>query len=101
MRRENAMLKLGTQVEYANQSGRIVGRTIELQPKYDIMLANGTVRPNVREGDLVILAQPASQPSPEPGRRSGTLGTGDQPANSMEHEQTAEEVRNADIDCRR
>ena len=65
------MLKLGTRVEYANQSGRIVGRTFEIQPKYDIMLANGTVRPNVREersGD-------PSQPAAEPGRRSDALGT--------------------------
>lgn len=65
------MLKLGTRVEYANQTGRIVGRTIELQPKYDIMLANGTIRSYVREGDLVILQQPAA----ESDRRSGTYGT--------------------------
>jgi hypothetical protein len=91
------MLKLGTRVEYANQSGRIVGRTIELQPKYDIMLANGTVRPNVRESELVILSQPAA----EPGRRSNTLGTTSQPSNSMEREQSAEEAWNADTDRRR
>jgi hypothetical protein len=97
MRQENAMLKLGTQVEYANQSGRIVGRTIELQPKYDIMLANGTVRPNVRESELVILAQPAAEPE----RRSDALGTTGQPSNSMEHEQSAEEAWNADTDRRR
>ena len=91
------MLKLGTQVEYANQSGRIVGRTIELQPKYDIMLANGTVRPNVRESELVILTQPGM----EPGRRSDALGTTGQPSNSIGHEQSAEEAWNADTDCRR
>jgi hypothetical protein len=80
MRRENAMLKLGTRVEYANQAGRIVGRTIELQPKYDVMLANGTIRANLREGDLVI---------------------SEQTAKSIEHEQTVEEVWNADTDRRR
>ena len=67
MRRENAMLKLGTRVEYANQTGRIVGRTIELQPKYDVMLANGTIRSNLREGDLVI--------SEQIGRHSDALGS--------------------------
>ena len=92
------MLKLGTQVEYANQSGRIVGRTIELQPKYDIMLANGTVRPNVRESELVILTQSAVQPAAEHGRRSDALGTNGQLSTSMEHEQSAEGVGNADID---
>ena len=101
MRQENAMLKLGTQVEYANQSGRIVGRTIELQPKYDIMLPNGTVRPNVRESELVILAQSAAQPAAEPGRRSDALGTAGQPSNSIGHEQSAEEAWNADTDRRR
>jgi hypothetical protein len=80
MRRENAMLKLGTRVEYANQAGRIVGRTIELQPKYDVMLANGTIRANLREGDLLI---------------------SEQTAKSIEHEQTVEEVWNADTDRRR
>ena len=90
------MLKLGTQVEYANQSGRIVGRTIELHPKYDIMLANGTIRPNVRESELVILSQPAT----EPGRRTGALGTSGQPPNSIRHEQSAEEAWNADTDRR-
>jgi hypothetical protein len=87
MRRENAMLKLGTRVEYANQRGRIIGRTIELQPKYDVMLANGTVRSNVREGDLIILSQP-------------DLGTGNQSANSIEDEPTAQEARNANTDRR-
>ncbi len=53
------MLKLGTRVEYGNQIGRIVGRTIELQPKYDIMLANGTIRSYVREVDLVVRPLPA------------------------------------------
>ena len=72
------MLKLGTRVEYANQTGRIVGRTIELQPKYDIMLANGTIRSYVREGDLVILQPPAA----ESDRRSGTFGTSGEPAAS-------------------
>jgi hypothetical protein len=91
------MLKLGTRVEYANQSGRIVGRTIELQPKYDIMLANGTVRPNVRESELVILPQPAA----EPGRRSDALGTTGEPPTSMAGEQSAEEDWNADTDRRR
>jgi hypothetical protein len=95
--KENAMLKLGTRVEYANQSGRIVGRTIELQPKYHIMLANGTVRPNVRESELVILPQPAA----EPGRRSDALGTAGEPPNSMAGEQSAEEDWNADTDRRR
>jgi len=76
------MLKLGTRVEYANQTGRIVGRTIELQPKYDIMLANGTIRSNVREGDLVILPHSAA----ESGRRSGALGTSDDAAISIRHE---------------
>jgi len=80
MRRENAMLKLGTRVEYANLAGRIVGRTIELQPKYDVMLANGTIRANLREGDLVI---------------------SEQTAKSVEHEQTVEEILNADTDRRR
>jgi hypothetical protein len=95
--RENAMLKLGTRVEYADQSGRIVGRTIELQPKYDIMLANGTVRSNVRESELVILSQSAA----EPGRRADALGTTGQPSNSMERDQSAEEAWNADTDRRR
>ena len=76
MRQENATLKLGTQVEYANQIGRIVGRTIELHPKYDIMLANGTIRPNVRESELVILSQPATD------WRSGALGTSGSRPNS-------------------
>jgi hypothetical protein len=89
------MLKLGTRVEYENQAGRIVGRTFENHPKYDVMLASGAVRPNVREGDLVII------PPPEAGRRSGGLGTGDRPAKSMDYEQTAEEARNADNDRRR
>ena len=91
------MLKLGTRIEYANQSGRIIGRTIEFQPKYDIMLANGTVRPNLRESELVILSQPAE----EPGRHSDALGTTGQPSNSIEHEQSAGEARNADTDRRR
>jgi hypothetical protein len=95
------MLKLGTRIEYANQSGRIIGRTIEFQPKYDIMLANGTVRPNVRESELVILSQPAE----EPGRHSDALGTTGQPSNSSSnstgHEQSAGEARNADTDRRR
>jgi hypothetical protein len=56
----DTMLKLGTMVEYADQVGRIVARTIELHPKYDIMLANGTIRSNVREGDLVVRRQLAS-----------------------------------------
>ena len=97
MRQENAMLKLGTQVEYANQSGRIVGRTIELQPKYDIMLANGTVRSNVRESELVIPVQTATNP----GRRSDALGTDGQLSTSMEQEQSAKGAGNADIDRRR
>jgi hypothetical protein len=95
--RENAMLKLGTRVEYANQTGRIVGRTIELQPKYDIMLANGTIRSYVREGDLVILQQPAA----ESDRRSGTYGTSGEPAASTGRVQAtgqAEEGWNADSD---
>ena len=99
MRRENAMLKLGTRVKYENQTGRIVGRTIERLPKYDVMLASGTVRSNVREGDLVILQHA------EAACRSGGLETSDQPAKSpaksMGHEQTAEETRNADLDRRR
>jgi hypothetical protein len=86
------MLKLGTRVEYENQAGRIVGRTFENHPKYDVMLANGAIRPNVREGDLVIV------PPAETNSGSGDLGTGDRPAKSMEHERTAEEARNADID---
>jgi hypothetical protein len=97
MRQENAMLKLGTQVEYANQSGRIVGRTIELQPKYDIMLANGTVRSNVRESELVIPVQTATNPE----RRSDALGTDGQLSTSMEQEQSAKGAGNADIDRRR
>jgi hypothetical protein len=99
MRRDNAMLKLGTRVEYENQTGRIVGRTIEGQPKYDVMLASGAVCPNVREGDLVILQHA------EAACRSVGLETSDQPAKSpaksMDHEQTAEEARNADLDRRR
>ena len=54
------MLKLGTMVEYADQVGRIVARTIELQPKYDIMLANGTIRSYVREVDLIVRRPPES-----------------------------------------
>jgi hypothetical protein len=91
------MLKLGTWVEYEKQTGRIVGRTFEGQPKYDVMLADGSVRPNVREGDLATL------PHMEPDLRSEDLGTGDRPAKSMDHEQTAHErtageARNADFD---
>jgi hypothetical protein len=101
--RENAMLKLGTRVEYANQTGRIVGRTIELQPKYDIMLANGTIRSYVREGDLVILPQSAAESDRQSDRRrSGTLGTSGEPATSMRQaqatEQSTEEDWNADSD---
>jgi hypothetical protein len=70
------MLKLGTMVEYANQVGRIVARTIELHPKYDIMLANGTIRSNVREGDLVVRRQPESPlAAPQLADRQPTHGT--------------------------
>jgi hypothetical protein len=98
------MLKLGTKVEYANQTGRIVGRTIELQPKYDIMLANGTIRSYVREGDLVILPQLAAESSDRQSdrRRPGSLGTSGEPATSMGQvqatEQATKEDWNADSD---
>ncbi|UEM23502.1 hypothetical protein JL100_012450 [Skermanella mucosa] len=55
------MLKLGTRVGYGDQVGRVVGRTIELQPKYDIMLANGTILSYVREVDLVVVPLPSER----------------------------------------
>ncbi|EWY36845.1 hypothetical protein N825_23395 [Skermanella stibiiresistens SB22] len=51
------MLKLGMKVGLEDQVGRVVGRTIEYQPKYDVMLANGTIRSYVREVDLVVAPQ--------------------------------------------
>lgn len=87
------MLKLGTRVGYGDQVGRIVGRTIELQPKYDIMLANGTIRSYVREVDLVVVPQAMAEPT-----REGPLDGGVQPPMSMRRYDVNEEERNADPD---
>ena len=82
------MLKLGTRVGYGDQVGRIVGRTIELQPKYDIMLANGTIRSYVREVDLVLVPLPSDRPLV--GETHGPM--------SMRRNDVNEEERDADPD---
>ncbi|QQP91934.1 hypothetical protein IGS68_12315 [Skermanella sp. TT6] len=82
------MLKLGTRVGYGDQVGRIVGRTIELQPKYDIMLANGTIRSYVREVDLVLVPLPSDRPLV--GETRGPM--------SMRRNDVNEEERDADPD---
>lgn len=82
------MLKLGTRVGYGDQVGRIVGRTIELQPKYDIMLANGTIRSYVREVDLVLVPPPSDRPLV--GETRGPM--------SMRRNDVNEEERDADPD---
>ena len=82
------MLKLGTRVGYGDQVGRIVGRTIELQPKYDIMLANGTIRSYVREVDLVVVPLPSD----------GPLVAETREPMSMQRNDVNEEERDADPD---
>ncbi|WP_158045499.1 hypothetical protein [Skermanella pratensis] len=90
------MLKLGTRVGYGDQVGRIVGRTIELQPKYDIMLANGTIRSYVREVDLVVVQQAMTEREPMPPQ--GLLVDDDRPPMSMQRNDEKEEERDADPD---
>jgi hypothetical protein len=100
----DAMLKLGTMVDYAGQVGRIVARTIELHPKYDIMLANGTIRSNVRESDLVVRRQPGEQladsrlADSQPTR--GTLASSGEAAMSMQQAEPTTEGPDAGSDRR-
>jgi hypothetical protein len=49
------MLGLGTRVEFANEIGRIVARTFEPEPKYDVMLASGSIRAYLTATDFTVL----------------------------------------------
>lgn len=54
------MLNLGTTVQYGDQKGKVVGRTIEREPKYDILFADGKIRQYIPEGSIKIADLPVA-----------------------------------------